>query len=166
MKLLLFCCLTALLLLLSGCDDGYQYWDVSKFTLKPEALDNNEKIKLIYTSRGPSSTHNKNFINKIEKDTQTTSTDAPVYFTNSDYYEHLIGISIATGDTINILSRAYYNITPADTETAFKFIKSNDLVTQTLSLKEVSKVARDPKFDFIADNNYPTVFGDIQRVSD
>jgi hypothetical protein len=72
--------LIQLLLLLLGCSRNYEYWDISEFKIAPNALEDGEKIKVIYTSQGPDNND------------------------DLEYYYHLIVISKNSGDTINILT--------------------------------------------------------------
>ena len=134
----------------------YEYWDISKFRLDSLALSDNEEIKLLYTSRGPDN-------NKELK-----------------YYIHVIAISQKTGDTVNILTIAENGFTMEDKDKVFNYFDQNNIASKLMQsglddlkipnnlseinkikLKEINKVVRDPKFDHIADNNYPTVIGVI-----
>ena len=127
---------------------GYKFWDISKFNLVDTALKNNEPIKLFYSSRGPN--NNDDF----------------------DYYFHIIAISLKTGDTVNILTPVEHGFTLEDKEKEFNYFDRNDIATRNLylsrdepqkdySTKKIQKVARDPNFDKIADNKFPTVIGTI-----
>jgi len=143
--------------LLSNCTSNYEYWDISKFNLVPSSLLDEEKIKLLYTSRGPN------------------------YNKNKDYYVHFIAVSVEKGDTINILSTTINNIGKNDQNTVFSYFDQNNIVSKLLQIdtdeliileniknikpKKINRVARDPKFDYIADNTYPTVIGNIGTVS-
>ncbi len=155
--------LMQLLLLIMGCSTNYEYWDISQFKIVPNALKDGEKIKVIYTSRGPDNNE------------------------DLEYFFHLIVISQKTGDTINLLttdnnsfqikeSDVVYNYFDSDNpstklgqlirmniDTIFK-IKHIEEVNK-YKLKEISKIARDPDFDEIAKNNYPTVFGSIGKLT-
>lgn len=144
------------MLLTSSCGSGYEFWDISKFHMNKEALQDNEEIKLIYTSQGPDSN------------------------TDLQYYIHLIVVSQKTGDTVNILTTADNGLTINDKDKIFNYFnQDNDLfkISQIapenltkikhvddlskIEVKKINKVARDPKFDDIADNNFPTVIGVI-----
>lgn len=131
-------------LLFFGCDNqkGYKFWDLSKFKIDTSALAENEEIRLIYTSRGPDLNN------------------------ESKYYIHLIAVSVKTGDTINILTTAFNAITYEDRDKVFVFIsqkKMDDITNKTTP--KIDKVARDPRFDDIADNKHPTVFGAIGTMT-
>ncbi|MFT3703228.1 MAG: hypothetical protein QM802_12700 [Agriterribacter sp.] len=140
-------------ILISGCNSKYEYWDIAKFRMNPHALEDNEKVKMLYSSRGPND--NK----KLE------------------YYIHMIVISQKTGDTVNILTTVNNSFTEADKERVFTFLNASNPITKMMQsdpdknndlselnngkLKDIRKVARDPKFDNIADNTFPTVIGVI-----
>ncbi len=147
-------------MLLMSCSSKYEYWEISKFQIDNTVLENNEEIKLLYTSRGPD--------NNL----------------NLEYYFHLIAISQKTGDTINILTTADNGITMKDKDKIFNFLNKDNLVTKIIQMdldniedikniddinktemKEIKKVARDPKFDNIADNSFPTIIGSIGTVT-
>ncbi len=148
-----------LLILLTSC--GNDYWEVSKFNMNNNALEDNEQIKLIFSSRGPN------------------------YNKEMNYYVHLIAISQKTGDTVNILTTAYNNLNEDDSDLVFNFINmENNLakliqknIEEDLGIKsnydaditapsKITKVSRDPKFDHIADNNFPTIIGFIVKTSE
>lgn len=137
----------------------YEYWDISKFNMVENALENNEEIKLIYTSQGP---EKKEF----------------------DFYIHVIVVSQKTGDTVNILTAVDNGFTMDNKDDIFNFFDQNSAATKLIQLetenledikhiddlnsipsKKINKVARDPKYDHIADNNYPTVIGSIGILS-
>lgn len=100
------------------------------------------------------------------------------------YYIHLIAVSQKTGDTVNILTTADNGIRINDGDKIFNFftkdhpgsklmqmdpdsIKAIQHIDDVhkLELKKIDKVARDPEFDDIADNNYPTTIGSIGTVT-
>lgn len=142
--------------LLTSCGNRYEFWDISKFNIDNDALEDNEEIKFLYTSRGPDN-------NKELK-----------------YYIHLIAVSQRTGDTVNILTTADNGITMDDKDKIFNFFNQDNVASKLIQMdldnlkdikhiddinktemKKIYKVARDPKFDDIADNNYPTIIGSI-----
>jgi len=152
--------LAFLTILISACETerAYEFWDISKFRIDSTALQNNEEIKLLYTSRGPD--NNKDFT----------------------YYIHVIAISQKTGDTVNILTTVDNGFTIDDQDKVFNFFDQNNIATkisqsdvenlknveklkdlEKTPLRNIKKVARDPKFNHIADNNYPTVIGSIGK---
>ncbi|HEX7846127.1 MAG TPA: hypothetical protein VF476_10040 [Chitinophagaceae bacterium] len=149
-------------LFLASCGSGstYEFWNISKFNMDKNALEDNEEIKLLYTSRGPDS--NKDL----------------------EYYIHLIAVSQKTGDTVNILTTVDNGITEKDGNKIFNFFNQDNLASKLMQMdleklkdikhidevnnrpsKEIDKVARDPKFDDIADNNYPTIIGSIGNAT-
>jgi hypothetical protein len=140
--------------LMTSCGNRYEFWKISKFNIDNNALEDNEAIKLLYTSRGPDN-------NKELK-----------------YYIHLIAVSQKTGDTVNILTTADNGLTIEDK--IFNFFNQDNVASKLIQMdldnlkdikqiddinkvemKKIDKVARDPKFDDIADNNYPTIIGSI-----
>jgi len=142
--------------LMTSCGNKYEFWEVSKFKIDNSVLEDNEEIKLLYTSRGPDN-------NKELK-----------------YYIHLIAVSQKTGDTVNILTTVDNGITMDDKDKIFNFFNQDNVASKLIQmdldnlkdvkdisdinkadLKKIDKVARDPKFDNIADNNYPAIIGTI-----
>ncbi len=150
-----------LTILFAACNSSsrYKFWDISKFRMDKTALKDQEEIKLFYTSQGPDNNE------KLE------------------YYIHVIAISLKSGDTVNILTTANNGFTMDDKERVFNYFDEDSYVTKSLLIdtdkltdgnptdidkletKKITKVARDPKFDKLADNNYPTVIGSIGTVS-
>lgn len=150
--------LTAIMLF--SCENGYKYWDISKFRIDNVALEDNEEIKLFYSSRGPDSNE------------------------DLEYYIHLIVISQKTGDTVNVLTTADNGFTKEDKDKVFNYFNQDSFATKVSQIgvdnlenikdiedinnipaKDIKKVARDPKFDYLADNNYPTVIGSIGTMA-
>lgn len=142
--------------LMTSCGNKYEFWEISKFKIDNNALEDNEAIKLLYTSHGPD--YNKEL----------------------KYYIHLIAVSQKSGDTVNILTTAHYRITREDEDKIFNFFNQDNVASKLIQMdldkiqdikhidainkkemKKIDKVARDPKFDDIADNNYPTIIGSI-----
>ena len=132
---------------------SYEYWPIEKFNIVPSALKSNEEIKVIYSSGAPDFTR--------------------------EYYCHLIVVSEESGDTVNVLVIGDRGFKKEDGKKVFNYFDSDDISTKVTQmyldsieidhvdqveqydLKEFSEVARDPAFDYIADNNYPTVIGSI-----
>ena len=154
------CILTLYLLLVSSCNHGYKFWDISKFNIVDTALTDGEEIKLLYSSR------------------------APDYNEDQEYYTHVVAVSQKTGDTVNILSTINNGFSMDDKDKVFNYLDQNNIASKLSQMdadklkdvkkideinkserKRIIKVARDPKFDNIADNNYPTVIGTIGTVS-
>ena len=156
--------LILLALLFFSCETQYEYWNISKFNMDETALENEEEVKIIYTSRGPD------------------------YNQDLKYYVHLIAISQKSGDTVNILSTGVYGLTKDDEHKVFNYFNENSLISKLSQMdqgklndikhvdkmnelepqveyKLINKVARDPKFDDIADNDHPTVIGLIGTLS-
>jgi len=151
--------LTLFTLLLTSCGK-YKYWELSKFNIDSTALQNGEEVKLYYSSRGP----------EISGEL--------------DYYYHLIVISQKTGDTVNVLTALDNELTMADKDKVFNFTTPDDIFSKMIQMdpddladiknvddinnievKEINKVARDPEFDAIADNKYPTIVGALGTMT-
>jgi hypothetical protein len=150
--------LTATITMLAiSCSNNYDFWDISKFRMDNNALKDNEEIKLLYTSRGPD--NNK----KLE------------------YYIHVIAVSQKTGDTVNILTTFDNGFEQGDKDKVYNFFDQNNIASKITHMNtddivqlknvddienkqikvKISKVARDPNFDYLADNDFPTVIGAI-----
>ena len=118
-----------------------------------KALENKEEIKLIYSSQGP---NNNNELN---------------------YYIHLIVVS---QKTVNVLTTINNGFTMDDKDKVYNFFSQYDVSYKLvqmdrekikdikhiddinkIKIKKIDQVARDPNFDDIADNNYPTIIGTI-----
>lgn len=138
----------------------YEFWNISKFNIDNNALIDSEEIKLLYSSRGPD--YNKDL----------------------EYYFHLIAVSQKTGDTVNILTTVNNGFKTDEAENVYNFFNQDNIITKMMQMnsdsskkmnhiddynnfkyKKISKVARDPNFDYIADNQYPTIIGCIGTVS-
>lgn len=153
------CILALFTLLLTSCGK-YKYWEVSKFNMDSTALEDGEEVKLYYASRGPDTNGER------------------------EYYYHLIVISQKTGDTVNVLTALNNELTMLDKETVFSFLTQDNIVSKMIQMdpddlanikstddvnkievSEIIKVARDPEFDAIANNNYPTIIGALGTVT-
>lgn len=144
MKILysLFFCI----LFLGSCNGRYKFWEISRFNIVRAALADNEPIKLLYSSRGPDNNE------------------------NMEYFIHIVAVSQKTGDTVNILTVIENGFSIDDKDKVFNYFDEDNVVTRTVQpgyekIKYITKVARDPKFDNIADNKYPTVIGSIGTSS-
>lgn len=150
-----------LLFLFQSCSSEDKFWEISKFKMDEYALKENEEVKIVYSSRRP--------INYNEE---------------QDYYFHYVVVSQKTGNTVNVLSAVENDISTNGDDVKYCFIRANhmrsilsqvgiDKPEKTPAINELSKselrkynkVVRDPKFDHIADNNYPTIIGLIVTVS-
>lgn len=148
-----------LMLLMTSCKKEYEFWNLSKFNIDDTALNDGEEIKLLYTSNGP----DENLEQK--------------------YYIHLVVVSQRSKDTVNILTTSKNFLDGKSGSKTFNYYKENSLfskITQSVlngenikhiddlknvDHKDITKVARDVKFDYIADNNFPTVIGMIGKTS-
>jgi len=120
--------------LITACSSKYKYWDISKFNIDNHVLQPLEEIKLLYSSR------------------------APEYDNDRKYYIHIVVESQKTGDTINILTTANNVFVQQDGGKIFNFLPDEN------TTDHFQKVARDPEYDHIADNNFPTVIGGIGEL--
>lgn len=142
------------LFLFSSCFSKYKYWDITKFKMDENVLQDGDGIKLVYSSQAPD--NNKNL----------------------EYYIHIIAVSQKSGDTINILTTINNGFQSDVKDKVFTFMsKDSEMgkVLQNISydndynlskvdkskLKPITKVVRDPRFDYLADNNFPTIIGFI-----
>lgn len=149
---------TLFIVFLTACSGSksYSFWEISKFNLVASALKDNEEIKILYSSRGPDNNE------------------------QLEYYIHLVAVSQKTGDTVNVLTPVHNNFSMDDQDKVFNYFDQNNIVSKLLVMdkeklndvdnvnelnkttpKKIKKVARDPVFDHIADNNYPTVIGTV-----
>ncbi|MFZ6052526.1 hypothetical protein [Halocola ammonii] len=151
-----FLMLTLSASVLITCNSGYEYWDISQFEINENALADGEEIMVLYNSQGPDN--------------------------NEDlgYYYHMIVVSQESGDTVNVLTTANTVFSEDYKGKTLNFYDQNNIATKAMqnfgdfeSVEdlenaeevEIDKVARDPKFDQIADNDYPTVIGSIGKTT-
>jgi len=143
---------------MTSCKKEYDFWSISKFNIDKTALSEGEEIKLLYTSSGTDE--------NLEK----------------EYYIHLVTVSLKSKDTVNILTTSKDFLNENSGKETFNYYKENSLfskITQSVlngekikhldDLKDVdnnkiTKVARDIEYDYIADNNFPTVIGMIGKT--
>ena len=141
----------------SSGEGNYLFWDIEHFYMVEDALEDGEEVKLVYTSNGLG--NNKDLT----------------------FYYHLIVVSQQSGDTVNVLTSANHGFKKGDEHEVFNFFGKDNMATKILQLnenqleegqtidpesiemKEITKVARDPEFDFAADNTFPTVIGAIGK---
>ena len=131
------------LVLLMGCDPGYPHWELSRFRMDPSALGHYEKVNLLYVSKRPwmKSRHN--------------------------FYYHLVVVSQSSQQTINILTPTQHSTNPIDRETTYLFLPEDHSLTR-LELQKTpnpTHVIRNPAFDAIADNDFPTVVGLVRFLT-
>jgi len=155
-----FLTLLTCLIIFSSCNSRHDFWNISKFNIVDSALKDNEEIKLLYTSQGPDDNRNQ------------------------EYYIHIVAVSQKTGDTVNILTSINNGFSMADKDKVFNYFDQNNIASKLSALetedltnpakldeasnkeaKKIIKVARDTKFDKIADNKFPTVIGTIGKFT-
>ena len=152
--------LILLLIITTVSCSKYDFWDISKFNIQENALSNNEDVKIIYSSQSP----DKN--------------------TDLDYYIHLIVVSQKSKDTINILTTLNNRFKLNDKTKIYTYRNEDDAMTKLIQsdlrnlenldlnnisnsqTKKIYKIARDPEFDYMADNSFPTVIGFISKEGD
>jgi hypothetical protein len=157
---LLIILFTSSCLFTNNHQNKYEFWNISKFNIDNNALTDSEEIKLIYSSRGPD----------FNKDLE--------------YYFHIIAVSQKTGDTVNILTSINNGFKTDEADKVYNFFNQDNIITKMMHVssdssnkmnhvddynnfkyKKISKVARDPNFDYLADNQYPTIIGSIGTLS-
>lgn len=145
----------------ASCGDKYEFWDISHFKMDNQALEDDEEVIILYSSRGPD------------------------YNEEREYYVHLIVVSQKTGDTVNVLTTFINALTMEDKGKVYNFYNQDNVTSKVLQMdlknlkdlknmediknqptKNITKIARDPEFDFIADNDYPTIIGTIGVTKD
>jgi hypothetical protein len=147
-------------LLFASCSAHYKFWDISQFDINPIALDDKEEVKVIYTSQGPGNNE------------------------DLEYFIHLIVVSQKTGDTVNVLTTINNGFEEDAADRIYNFFNESNpmakLVHEDLKhvtsieelnavkvdLSGIRKVARDPEFDHLARNNYPSIIGWIGTTGD
>lgn len=149
-------------LLLFCCQNNYEFRSIDDFDIVDDALQNNEKVRVLYFSRGP---HD----DKLDQ----------------GYYRHAVVQSIETNDTVNVLTLPNSDLdqlTSSDNILVFKNRPDVKSLTQNvealsedmkkmigkvdttkLSWPEYSLVASDPEFDDIAKNSHETVIGSLTK---
>lgn len=138
-----------IMIFLISCNKKYDYWGISKFKIDNNALEDNEEINILYSIIAPPN------LNK-----------------ELEYYFHVVAVSHKTGDTVNILTIALPSFSEFNTDKIYNFFNQENSITKSIemslnnstnnnALKTINKVLRDPNFDDIADNNYPTIIGMI-----
>ena len=146
-------------LVLNSCSGRYQYWHLSKFNMNAHALKENEPVKIIYASQAPGDVKDRS------------------------YFIHLIAVSQSSGDTVNILTtinngferdsgNEVYNFLTADNQVVqlmhgdYENIKSVDELEKLapVDVRHINKVVRDPQFDYLADNQYPSIVGWVGKT--
>ena len=143
---------TSALSLALGCNGGYELRDIETFRMHESALQEGEKIMIVYSSGEPG-------------------------FERRNYYNHLIVVSQESGDTVNVLTPVNHGITLRDSAKVFSFFpehsNSTKLMQQDMNelpgidtkeldkitIERFKKVASDPRFDEFAINDFPTVIG-------
>lgn len=129
-----------------SCNSGYDYWELSEFNMQQDALQDMDSIRMVYYSNGPA-------LND-----------------NDGAYIHSVVVSVKTGDTIIILEPSLGKFSPNDGDKIFYYISSNSefgkILSADVNFDKYTKVIRDPKFDKIAHNDFPTVIGYISMPTD
>ena len=149
-----------LALSISGCQDKYDFRPIDEFEIVDNGLADNERVRVLYYSRGP-------YDDQVDK----------------GFYRHAVVQTTTTNDTFNVLTfpnadldnlttannTLVYNDRP-DIKKAIKNFeglseemkkKIGDIDTAKVSWPKYSFVARDPEFDYIAVNEYKTVIGSL-----
>jgi hypothetical protein len=150
-KTLLF---TIISISLLSCDKTYEFWPISKFNISEDALINDEQVTIIYYSRGP-------YDDEVDE----------------GFYRHAVVVSDKTGDTINVLTFPNHDLDNLTENNRTVVYNNHPVLDKSITEKlllsgtDISKatwdplyqVARDPKFDHIADNDFPAIIGSLTK---
>lgn len=151
-----------LALSISGCQGKYDFRPINEFDIVDNELQDNEKVRVLYYSRGP-------YDDQVDQ----------------GFYRHAVVQSTTTNDTLNVLTFPspdldnltttnnilVYNDRP-NLRRALKNFEGHsedmekiigDIDTSKVSWPKYSIVARDPEFDYIAVNEYKTVIGSLTK---
>jgi hypothetical protein len=147
--LLLLPVITALIF--TACEPAYKYKNVSEFNIVENLLENLEEVELIYATGSP-----KNHI-------------------YTDAFIHVMAIRKNSGDTVNILTtfnrgdgsgsskNVFKFYTPESEEGQKFFQKTHSTDTDAIEIYSIERAFRDPRFDFLANNQHPTTIGFINK---
>jgi len=149
------------ILIMVSC--GSNDWNTSKFNITSDVLKDGEKVKLLYISPF---TKKNDAIENLMKET-LTEYNIDINKTTTSYidekgYTQLVAVSQETNDTVNILTTYWYDWENYIGET-LEFYKIDD-VFEIYVKHDIKKVRRDSKYDYIADNNYPTIIGGVRSI--
>ena len=171
-----------IMLILASCSNRNQFWDIAKFNIVPNAIADSQTIKLIYCSNGPDiAKSNKDYVGMVPATDGNGNPITPVQLT-TDYYLQYVVVDLDTKDTFNVLTPEAIELFEDEGDQLFRYIKHASQAQKLMynldklkdgvnidsikmEMPEFKKVARDKKFDFIADNNFKTVFGFIERIN-
>jgi hypothetical protein len=141
--------------ILFSCAPDIAYQDLSNFNIQANAIPNNTKLLMMYSSASP----------KEEKDLS--------------YFIHLVGVVKNGTDTVNVLTTfnrgdgggsaknvfKYYTLDSKEGLEYFENLYKDGSKSES-KLSEISDITRvtyDKRFDYIAKNSYPTVIGFIEK---
>ena len=130
-----FFIILSLIFTLVGCEEKHDYWSMEQFKLEENALANGESVSVVYYSRG------------------AFSEDY-----NQDYYMHAVVTSQESGKKVNVLTFGNSELSKI-TNDDNSMIFYNEPQQEGETFPTHDRVARDKRFDRVADNNYPTVIG-------
>lgn len=125
--------------ILTGCEEKHDYWPLEKFNIEESALEEGEKVSVVYYSRG------------------AFSEDY-----NQDYYMHAVVTSQESGKKVNVLTFGFAELSEITSE-------DNSMIFHSTPQEEGDtwpthdRVARDKRFDRVADNELPTVIGMLEK---
>jgi len=168
---------------LSSCGSKYKFWETSRFNLDQNALAEGQEVKIIYYSGGPDVFETPDDQMGV---VTVTDNDGKVIdkYQELEFYQQYVVFAVDTKDTFNILSEQNIGICADDKDKVFTYTQHAGISAQILQnlgenidpeqLKnlnltdneQLEKVARDPEFDHVADNQHPTVIGRIKRTED
>ncbi|MCP4440011.1 MAG: hypothetical protein GY810_13785 [Aureispira sp.] len=179
---------TLLLLLLMACGnetttsnntvssnaEGPDYWELSKFNVQDSFISNQAPIRLMYVSERTGNHSTAHFLHimavtdKGHGDTINILTtyankfgpnDGNKYFEfvdlqNTSFNTKVLMSFMAEGTTVEDINNTTVTIN-APTVSSDEYVQK---------VKEITKIIRDPKFDHLADNSFPTVIGSVQLL--
>ena len=143
------------IMLLSSCQSEYEFWELEKFNLQPQALSDSSMVQVLYYGSGPYGGEREH-----------------------DFYSHVIAVSHSSGDTLNILTfptSSLANLSPSNRNFVYRdhpIIENFDdlpeqmqelMSEEKLTWEKYDKVYRDPGYDDYTENGYPTVIGQLVR---
>ena len=170
MKKSLICMSIFSILLMLSCSS--RDWNISKFNMKSDALKDGEEVVILYASKMNNFPNMdmlerddvKDFLEGYNIDIKTKT--SITYIDYEGGYTQLVAVSQETNDTVNILTFHCYDWKNYKSETLNFYKVDYDVDATVDNKRELKKVARDPKFDYIADNNYPTIIGKVSQIEE
>lgn len=135
-----------------SCEPAYEFRSVDDFKINQSLVENLDEMELIYSTGTPK---NNNF----------------------NAFIHVMAVHKASGDTLNVLTTNNNGTGKGDNKNVFRFYfpeseegqkyfekyHEKDGALSASTLQSITKVVRDPRFDFMTKNNYPAVVGFLDK---